>query len=215
MKKLFIMIAFIIISFGTASGDEKTLLIYREEITNNEPRLSVLTRIENDTTKCFILSNELFNSPYFVIELTEQDFNSFREAFNKFLEWESIAVINNPDSFTRAIPVTAASNNVTWSWTHARPAKNTNSMRITFQFDWNPLRRDGYKALLNISSNSVQPRETNRQPFCLEKNYLNNEEVNMFLYNVTDEKIAVIIEQYRERESETEHRKLLIDELFQ
>jgi hypothetical protein len=213
MKKILSIIILTFIFFGTAAGEAETLLIYREEITNNEPRLSVLTKIENDNVIGYSLSNELFNSPYFIIELTKKNFENFREAFNRFLEWETIADENNLDSFTREIPVTVASDNIIWTCTSIRPVRNMNSMIFTFQFDWNPSRKEEYRALLNICSNIIEPLERGSS-FTLQKNYMNNDEVSMFLDNISDEKIAFIIERQRERKTETERQRLLIDELF-
>ena len=233
MNKFITVIFIMLFVSGAAYSETETLLIYREEITNNEPRLSILARVENDEIVKYILSNELFNGPYFVIEISERDFLNFKEALNKFLEWESIAAENNLAGFTREIPVTVTSNNVTWSWVNTMIFTNQNSMTINFLFDWNPSRRAAYRALLNISSNTahaahaaahdvlayntlaaVQPLETEQQSFTLRKNYMNNEEVSLFLENITDEKISLIMEQYCERDAETERQRTLIDELF-
>ena len=211
MKK-FIIFLLLLICENVYSQIE-TRLIYREVITYNEPRLSILAAVENDIVKKFILSNELFNSPYFRIELTEQNLVNFREALIKFFEWESLAVENNPASFTREIPVTVISNKVTWSWTNARQLTNKDLMTISFQFDWNPSRRETYRALLNISSNTAQPAGLGRS-FTLQKTGMNHEAAGQLLENITDEKILFVLDQYRKEELEKERQRELINELF-
>jgi len=226
MKKIPVVIILTFFIIGAAFSQTETLLIYREEITNNEPRLSFLMRVKNDAVISYVLSNELFNSPYFLIELTEENTCNFREALNRFLEWETMAIENNLDSFTRTIPVNAVSNNVTWSWISARMHSSKEPMIMNFQFDWNPARRKEYKALLNISSNTVSPVrdetevtriqsfDIDRLSFAFQKNYMNNEAVSRLLENITIEKIDSIIDQYLERKIETERQRSLIEELF-
>jgi len=213
MKKFLGIIIFTFAVLTAAYSQAETILIFRETITYNEPRLSVLTRIENDDINKYILSNELFNSPYFRIELTEINFFNFREAFCKFLEWESLAVENNLDSFKREIPVTVISSNVTWSWTNVRHFTNKNRMTINFLFDWNPSRREAYRALLNISSNVIRPFRAGPD-FTLQKDFMNHDEVSMFLDNITDENISLVVQENNERKSETERQRALIEELF-
>jgi len=226
MKKFYAISIFLFIISGAAFSQTETLLIYREEITNNEPRLSLLMRIKNDEIISYVLSNELFNSPYFLIELTEENLSSLREALNRFLEWETTAIENNLDSFTRAVPVTVRSRSVTWSWSGTRLFNNKELMTINFQFDWNPSRRKEYRALLNISSNTLSPvrdesevsriqsYDTDRLSFTFQKNYMNNEAVSRLLENISEEKISLVIEQRFERETESERQRSLIEELF-
>ncbi|MCL2214314.1 MAG: hypothetical protein FWC06_03790 [Treponema sp.] len=198
---------------GNVYSQINTQLIYREEITYNEPRLSILAAIENNTIRNYILSNELFNAPYFRIELTEHNLNNFREALIKYFEWEALAAENNLDSFTRNIPVTVKSNNITWSWTNVRHITSQNIMNISFQFDWNPSRREAYRALLHIGSNTLQPQRP-ASSFTLNKNGMNHEAVYQLLENITEEKITNVLEQYQKEDYEKERQKELIRELF-
>lgn len=213
MKKILVTALLTLIVLGTAAGNTETYLIFRERITYNEPRLSILARAVNGSIGSFILSNELFTPPYFLIELNERNFNNFREALGIFLEWEMMAIENNLDSFTRAIPVIVESNNVTWSWTNIWSFRNSNTMIINFMFDWNPSRRREFRALLNISSNFIEPRERGPQ-FVFRKNFMNNEEVTLFLDDITDEKIDLVVLENREMILESERQRLLIEELF-
>jgi len=226
MKKFSAIIILTFFIIDAAFSQTETILIYREEITNNEPRLSFLMRMKSDEILNYALSNELFNGPYFLIDLTEENFRDFRDALNRFLEWEAIAIENNLDSFTRAVPVTVKSRNVTWSWAGTRLFNSKELLTINFLFDWNPARRNDYKALLNISSTTAFPVidetevswtgnfDINRFSFALQKNFMNNEAVSRLLENITEEKIDSIVKQYLDNSAETERQRSLIDELF-
>ncbi|MDR0465708.1 MAG: hypothetical protein LBG94_11430 [Treponema sp.] len=201
-------------SYGIVYSQSETQLIYREVITYNEPRLSILAVIENDTVKNYILSNELFNSPYFLIELTEHNLVNFREALSKFFEWESLSIENNLDSFKREIPITVVSKNVTWSWINTRHLTNVDPMIFSFQFDWNPARREEYRALLHIDSNTLQPMTEFGSSFTLNKYGMNHEAVEQLFENITEEKISDVFDQYRKDALEKERQRELIEELF-
>jgi len=211
--RTFYLFILLLIFYGNVYSQAETQLIYREVITNNEPRLSILAVIEKNSIKNFVLSNELFNSPYFLIELTEKNFISFREALVKFFEWEALAVENNLDSFTREIPAAVTSNNVTWSWTDALHITSSDLITLSFQFDWDPSRREAYRALLHIYSNTLQPISFGA-PFTLRKYGMNHEAVDQLLENITEEKILNALEQYRKNELEKERQRELIEELF-
>jgi hypothetical protein len=220
MKKLFVTIVLALLYYGGAYCQTETHFIYEDRSPSSE-YMSVYAADEGGNITGFKLRNAWDASTHFDIDLTAQSFSRFRDAFEKFLEWESVAVGNNVEKFEREIPVAVISHNGTWrsydSRTRGSSRVSNREMVIIFKFKWNPSNTAPQGASLDTIANAVQTDGLDRTSVLIITN-MNSEAVRRFLDNTTEEKVLTAVrqsrEQNRQRELEQERQRQLQDELF-
>jgi len=225
MKKLFGILTIVLILCGKAYGQTERHLIYEQSggVFNGRyivmlfPKLSVYANVEGEEVTSYSLCNEEYGTTQFEICFTIQNFSDFREALNKFIEWEKIAVGNNLDSFNREIPIAISSDKVTWK----NPLRSNSDtihrikngkLSIIFTFIWNTLYVEGHRASLSIDTNTIQS-DISGETFILRK-VMSLDEIRLFLDNTTSENILNAIRQSRQQKLENERQQKLQDELF-
>jgi hypothetical protein len=197
-------------------------------------QLSFYANIENNIVKSYAISiNKI--SETFRIELSIEEFNNFREALNRFLEWEALALSNKiTEAFTREIPILIISNNVSWtiSGVRFRNGKHTfqmndTSLNLNFMFNWTPRHIESHRGQLDITSNTVRAdtdaslysiRDRNAElldnVFRFRKEDINRNEARILFSNLSDESIQIGIQQAIDSEQERVRQNQLQEDLF-
>jgi hypothetical protein len=149
------------------------------------------------------------------IEITPYDFDIFKNALKKALEWESIASQNDVSEFSKTIPFEISSNNVSWTTYSGfvdHLIKKGETLTLEFTFSWSPERSRG---ALYINSNIVNSSVSgSKVSFSFSKEYMYRDEIELLLENITDEKIQEAIKNGRIQQIEEEARKKRTETLF-
>jgi len=228
MKKVFIFVVFmLLLSVKTFSQTESFLFFQqpsralsdRPIIYIGQPRLLFYVNLENNVVVSYTIGSDYVRNTFRIV-INHASFSNFRDALNRFVEWESIATSNNlTDGFRREIPVTVSSNNVRWyrfgvfSPRFSYKMADNATLLLRFYFNWSPGRiMEWERCLFEIRSNSV--RLSNNDNFSFVKTRMPLIEVKHLLYNLSDERIQEGISQGRALIQEREEQRQLQDELF-
>jgi len=216
---------------GNIFAQEESILFYRQRrgrgIRVSGIELSFFVNLYDGNISSFAIGsdnssfvdlNERISVDSFRINLDLENFNSFKEALNRFLQWDSLARENNmTEPFRREVPINVISNSVTWSRWVTDFTRNTFEVHdfdfiLSFNFRWTPSHIESYRGQFDIRSNTAVSDEVNI--FRLIKNNMSVGEVERLLQNLADETIQAAIQQSRELERERERQRQLQDELF-
>jgi hypothetical protein len=217
-------------SVESFSEDEvESFLVYEQGVVEKvkysiiEP-ISIYVTVKGDDIIGFSLRDNIagFTSRnngliYFdSIELSVQEFNTLKSVLEKTLEWDSVARKNDVDEFTKNIPFTIASNNI--SWIPARnPGKHTikkgETLTLEFRFSWKPSYAEYARSALDINSNTISASGS-KETFSFSKKNMHRDEIELLLGNITDEKIQEAIKNGRVQQVEDEARKTRTEVLF-
>jgi hypothetical protein len=138
------------------------------------------------------------------IELTPNDFNIFKSALEKALEWDSIACQNDVDEFSKSIPFTISSNNVSWrSRSTFVDCTIKKGEKLTLEFSFYNEFSSYY---LSIKSNSINASGS-KETFRFSKKDMERAETELLLESITNEKIQEAIKKGRIQKIEDEARK--------
>jgi hypothetical protein len=233
MKKVLIFISVLFLVIANVYSQTESFLIYKQKIESVNgriihplsPVLSFYVNLENNMivsyaigTDSYYSVNRDFSVDSFRIEITHENIVNFKEALNRFLEWEARASINNlTERFSREIPISVSSNNVLWSryvtlTTESTFRNNSTPFLIQFNFRWTPSNIEFARGQLDITSNTVSASGANS--FRLVKSGIGRDEARLLSDNLTDSKIQEAIQRGRAEEQERNRQRQLQDELF-
>jgi hypothetical protein len=235
-KTIFVAIAFICGFYPLCAQDravitEDSFLVYGQGV-QEQVRLSVIepisiyATVKGDDIIGFSLGGGAHGSAlrnnvlitFSSIELTLDDFNTFRSALEKALEWDSVARQNDVDRFSKDIPFTISSNNVSWatfdpSINHT--IKKGETLTLKFIFSWTPSYIESRRSALHIDSNTINTSVSGSSvTFRFRKDDMHLAEIELFLESITDEKIKDAIKNGRIQQIEDEARKKRTETLF-
>ena len=215
MKKaaFFIFTFFFIIT--AVYGQIESLIIYDFNKTWGTNQFSFRVNLsENEIISGYTICDERHSLNQFWIEINPENFDNFRNALNKFLEWDELAASNSMSAFKREIPVKVKSYNVIWTMLYRDIySMDENEMTISFNYEWSPSNADFAKSQLEIKSTPVSSiAESNA--FVFTRSGINLDEAKLMFENLTDEKIQEAIQNKRAAELELERQRLLLEEQF-
>jgi hypothetical protein len=155
------------------------------------------------------------------IELTADDFNVFRNALEKALEWGLTAHQNDVNGFQKNIPFEITSNNVSWvaltpSWNSVNHTiKKGETLTLEFIFSWTPHYIESARSALSINSNTINTSVPDSEDtFHFSKKGMHRSEIELLLGRITDDKIQEAIVNGRIQQEEDEARKKRTETLF-
>jgi hypothetical protein len=224
MRKVLLFISVLFLAIANVYTQTESFLIYKQKsevvngrfISPRDPELLFYVNLVNNSIVSYVIEKDDLTP--FKIEITPENFLSFLEALNKFLEWESLAVVNITEKFDREIPVNVLSKNVIWEKYLTWTTKDTYEMKdeeliIKFNFKWQPSYAEFTRGQLDMASNIVVSNDM-KSVFKFEKTGINRDEIRLLINNLTDEKIKVAIQRGRTEEQERNRQRQLQDELF-
>jgi hypothetical protein len=155
------------------------------------------------------------------IELTVQDFGILKNALGKALEWDTIASQNDVDRFSKNLPYTISSNNVSWDISRgsSHTIKNGETLTLEFIFSWNPSLTEYERGALSINSNTINTSVSgSKETFQFSRRGSSGEIrrslIEFLLEKLTDEKVQEAIAAGRIKKAEDEARKIRTETLF-
>jgi len=214
MKKTLFFILTLFIA-ANIFGQNESILIYEFDKTWGTNQFAIYARIsESNLITGFTIADGRESLTPFRIEINLESFENFRNALNKFIEWDELAVNNGMDSFQKEIPFTVASRNVLWS---ALPGNvylmKEREMVINFIFRWSHTNAEFARSQMEISSNTVNSLAGNNS-FMFSRNGINTDEVKLMFENLTDENIQNKIQSERSADTEMKRQRTIQEELF-
>ncbi|MCL2186381.1 MAG: hypothetical protein FWB86_11110 [Treponema sp.] len=215
MKKMRIFIFIFFLAAAAVYGQPVSYIIYDFDKTWSTNQFSLRVKLsENDAIIGYTICDERHTLNQFWIEISPGDFENFRNALDKFLEWDELAGINNMSAFRREIPLTVKSNNVLWTMSYRDIyTMDEKEMVIGFNYRWSPANAELLKSQLEIRSTTVSSINENNT-FEFIRSGINIDEARLMFDSLTDEKIQETIQNKRSAELELERQRLLLEELF-
>lgn len=214
MKRTIIFILTLFIS-ANVYGQDESILIYEFDKTWGTNQFAIYARIsESNLITGFTIADGRESLTPFRIEINPENFENFRNALYKFIEWDDLSVNNGMNSFQKEIPFTVTSRNVLWS---ALPENIylmiEKEMTINFIYKWSHTNAEFARSQLEISSDTVNSLAGNNS-FIFSRNGINTEEVISMLENLTEENIHDKIQSERSADTEMKRQRMIQDELF-
>jgi len=215
MKKLPVFLLIFTVITAVVCGQTESFIIHDFEKTWGTNQFSLRVRLsENDTISGYTICDERHTLNQFWIEINPENFDNFRNALNKFLEWTELAELNNMSAFKKEIPVTVKSKNVTWTMPYRDIYyMDEDEMTINFIYRWFPSNAEFAKSQLEIRSTPASSI-TENNAFEFIRSGINLDEAKFMLENLADEKIQEKILNKRAVELELERQRLLLEEQF-
>jgi len=149
----------------------------------------------------------------FFIKLTSDNFYHFREALEKFIEWENVAKENKVTTFNKQIPISISSNEIEWyaGTFEGEDYKATkDKLLIDFFFNWSNYDNEGK---FEIVSNTIYA-DNLKSTFKIIKKDIKRSQAKFFLERTTGEYILIAIEKGRQEELEKKRQSQLKENLF-
>jgi hypothetical protein len=202
----------------------ESFLVYAQSVSSNPISIYVTVKGDDivgfslrDNIAGFALRNNVLIT-FSSIELTLGDFDIFRNALEKAMEWDSIARHNDVDGFRKNIPFEISSNNVSWT-TFSNGVNHTikrdETLTLQFTFSWTPIFLEWERGALNINSNTIHTSVPgSRETFRFSTGDMRISEVELLLVNTSAEKIQEAIARGRIQKKEDEARKERTETLF-
>lgn len=216
MKRTRFFIIILLLADAFIYGQSVSYIIYDFDKTWSTNQFSIRVRLsENYEITGYTICDERHSLNQFWIEISPENFDNFRIALGKFLEWSELSEINNMSAFKKEIPLTITTKNVKWtmSYRDIYTIDEDNEMIINFNYKWTPSNAEFAKSQFEIKSTPISSI-VDSNTFEFTRTGINLDEARDMFESLTDEKIQETILNKRAVELELERQRLLLEEFF-